>query len=99
VDIDGEEAKRKARRCVHRDLVRSVGLGGEFVFSGSYDLSIKVTYHNDFYIGWTLIWFHRFGNEKQGRLSLTLPEATLEEYSVWHLIPRRCAFFGVRHSY
>jgi hypothetical protein len=55
VDIDGEDAKRKVRRCVHRDLVRSVGLGDEFVFSGSYDLSIKVTYHTDFYIGWTLM--------------------------------------------
>jgi F-box and WD-40 domain protein 1/11 len=29
-------------RCVHRDLVRSVALGEEFVLSGSYDLSIKV---------------------------------------------------------
>ena len=30
-------------RCVHRDLVRSVALGRDFVVSGSYDLSIKVS--------------------------------------------------------
>lgn len=30
-------------RCVHGDLVRSVALGQDFVLSGSYDLSIKVS--------------------------------------------------------
>ena len=30
-------------RCVHADLVTSVVLGEEFVLSGSYDLSIKVS--------------------------------------------------------
>lgn len=30
-------------RCAHADLVRSVALGEEFVLSGSYDLSIKVS--------------------------------------------------------
>jgi len=30
-------------RCVHEDLVRSVALGQDFVLSGSYDESIKVS--------------------------------------------------------
>ena len=35
-------------RCVHGDLVRSVALGRDFVLSGSYDLSIKVS---NFFLG------------------------------------------------
>lgn len=30
-------------RCGHNDLVRTVALGKDFVLSGSYDLSIKVS--------------------------------------------------------
>ncbi len=34
----------KRVRCMHSDLVRTVALGQDFVLSGSYDLSIKVSY-------------------------------------------------------
>ena len=33
----------KRVRCMHRDLVRTVALGQDFVLSGSYDFSIKVS--------------------------------------------------------
>ncbi|KAF9484633.1 WD40 repeat-like protein [Pholiota conissans] len=35
-------ADKKAGRCMHNDLVRTVALGEDFVLSGSYDLTIKV---------------------------------------------------------
>lgn len=38
--------------CVHGDLVRSVALGENFVLSGSYDLTIKVS--------WCLFFFFLF---------------------------------------
>lgn len=46
--IESESAQRPAGhrvgvRCVHSDLVRTVALGDDFVLSGSYDLSIKVS--------------------------------------------------------
>lgn len=39
------------KNTLHRDLVRSVAFGDEFVLSGSYDLSIKVSWG---VIGWCL---------------------------------------------
>ena len=78
-------------RCVHGDLVRSVGLGEDYVFSGSYDLSIKVRFGSPLLllladdVGGRF----RFGKGRRGSWLLILREDIRGGYFVLDLIVRR----------
>ena len=42
IGVGGDRIPTPPGRCRHRDLVRTVALGDDFVISGSYDLTIKI---------------------------------------------------------
>jgi hypothetical protein len=109
MSVNGEEMMKmggggggSVGRCVHGDLVRSVGLGEDYVFSGSYDLSIKVRFVSPlFLLSFALLAFgrgwngradggyFRFGKGRRGSWLLILREDIRGGYFVLGLIVRR----------